>query len=177
MSEDTPLVITKLEAACRQLEAAIRMYFDEGDAVVIHTLACAAREIFEKHCKMSNRPRMFDEIQENHSDIPEKELWNVLNRSRNFFKHPDPDGDLHAYVEFSEYDNKATILIASFDCASLLEKDVPVIFQRYMVWFVATEPGYRKLIPRLADNFPGLDEQPLQVQRALGKTYVCGDPT
>jgi hypothetical protein len=43
--------ITKLEAANRQLCTAIRMFFADDDAVAVHTLACAAREIYEKHCR------------------------------------------------------------------------------------------------------------------------------
>src|SRR5712692_11716002 len=42
-------MITKLEAAHRQLTTAIRMFFADGDAVAVHTLACAAREIYERH--------------------------------------------------------------------------------------------------------------------------------
>jgi hypothetical protein len=45
--------ISKLEAANRQLCTAIRMFFSDDNAVAVHTLACAAREIYEKHCRKS----------------------------------------------------------------------------------------------------------------------------
>jgi len=55
--------MTKLEAAQRQLTTAIRMFFADGDPVAVHTLACAAREIYEKHCRKAKQGRMFDFLQ------------------------------------------------------------------------------------------------------------------
>jgi hypothetical protein len=77
--------ITKLEAANRQLCTAIRMFFADGDAVAVHTLACAAREIYEKHCRIAGRGRMFDFVKSGSPDYAEKQLWNLLNAARNFF--------------------------------------------------------------------------------------------
>ena len=37
--------ISKLDAAKRHLETAIRLYFNYGDPIAIHTLACAAHGI------------------------------------------------------------------------------------------------------------------------------------
>jgi len=49
MGEDSKnpptLHINKLDAAKRQLRAAIRLWFDDGDPVAIHTLAHASHEI------------------------------------------------------------------------------------------------------------------------------------
>jgi len=41
------LKISKLDAAKRQLETAIRLYFNEADPVSVHTLAGAAHTISE----------------------------------------------------------------------------------------------------------------------------------
>lgn len=165
-------VITKLDAARRQLELAIHLYFDRGDLVATHTLACAAREIFEKHCKLDNRPRLFDQIQMACAQAPDKELWEVLNRARNFFKHPDPKGDLDATIELGDADNKATIFMAAYDCAALLNDDTPPLFLCYITWFVGTQPEFRQHLPGLDDRFPGLHEAPEDVQRNMGKRFV-----
>jgi hypothetical protein len=37
--------ISKIEAACRQLNTAIKLWFADGDLVSIHTLACSAHQI------------------------------------------------------------------------------------------------------------------------------------
>ena len=165
-------VITKLDAARRQLKLAIRLYFDDGDLVATHTRACAAREIFEKHCKMDQRHRMFDEVRRRHPDATEKELWEVLNRARNFFKHPDQNGNLDATIELGHDDNKMTIFMAAYDCASLLDMDAPKIFMRYITWFVGTEPFYRQHLPELDTHFPGLDSVDAETQWAIGKIFV-----
>lgn len=168
----TRQVITKLDAACRQLELAIKLYFDNGDLVATHTLACAAREIFEKHCKLDSRHRLFDQIRKNHTDATDKELWDVLNKARNFFKHPDPQGDLNATVELGDADNKTTIFMAAYDCSSLLDENTPPIFLNYVTWYVATLPVYRQYFPELDEKFPGLHVAPEEAQRIAGKAFV-----
>ena len=54
--------ISKLDAACSQLETAIRLFSQEGDEVSIHTLACAAYEIIHTISKKRGRKKllMFD---------------------------------------------------------------------------------------------------------------------
>jgi hypothetical protein len=37
--------ITKLDAAIRQLDTAITLWFTEADTISIHTLACSAHQI------------------------------------------------------------------------------------------------------------------------------------
>jgi len=37
--------VSKIEAAERQLKAAIRLFFDETDMIVVHTLAAAATQV------------------------------------------------------------------------------------------------------------------------------------
>jgi hypothetical protein len=47
LADSTPIKITKLEAARRQLVTAIRIYFADGDPISTHTLAAAAFEILD----------------------------------------------------------------------------------------------------------------------------------
>lgn len=44
---EQPLRLGKLEAARRQLETAIRLYFEHGDEVSIHTLAAQRTRSYE----------------------------------------------------------------------------------------------------------------------------------
>jgi hypothetical protein len=53
---------------------------------VVHTLGCAARENYEKHCREAGRGRMFDFVQAGNPGRAAKKPWN-LNAARNFFKH------------------------------------------------------------------------------------------
>lgn len=128
--------ITQRDAACRQLATAIRMYFYDGDMAAIHTLAGAAREIFEKHCKKKNINRFFDYVQSTHNQ-PEKELWNIINKARNFFKHPSES--LDDAIDLEDGDNKSMLFIACHDCAMLLGAEQPIEVQVFNIWWLATE--------------------------------------
>jgi hypothetical protein len=46
----TEFAISKIDAARRQLECAIRLYFGSSDAIAIHTLAAAARNMLIDLC-------------------------------------------------------------------------------------------------------------------------------
>lgn len=168
----TQEVITKIDAACRQLETAIWLYFNNGDAVAIHTLACNAREIFERQCQRRGKARMFDRISQNHDDAKSTELWNVLNKARNFFKHLNPDEDVDASIEFSHDDNKMTIYIAAHDCASLLGKEVPVTVKRYLLWLSAIEPELVTGMAGLTGTIPGIHQWSDEKQHEFGRVYV-----
>ena len=102
--ENAVTLITKLDAANRQLCAAIHLFFADGDAVAVHTLACAAREIYEKNCLKTGRTRMFDFVRSGNPEHAERDLWNVLNAARNFFKHE--GSSLSESIEFEELDER-----------------------------------------------------------------------
>jgi hypothetical protein len=129
--------ISNLEAAHRQLCTAIRLFFADDDAVAVHTLACAAREIYEKHCRATGRGRMFDFVQAGNPAYAERDLWNLLNAARNFFKHP--AASPHDRIEFDDSMNDFQLLAACTDCATLSAPHQPPEVQAFSLWFVAVE--------------------------------------
>jgi hypothetical protein len=84
--------ITKIEAAQRQLDAAIRMFFAEDDWIAIHTLLAAGGRILRD---LSEQRRTSTWNLFNHTVIPEKrkEFFKILNYAADFFKHADQDPD------------------------------------------------------------------------------------
>lgn len=129
--------VTKLEAANRQLCTAIKLFFDDGDAIAVHTLACAAREIYEKHCAKAGHVRMFDFVKNGNPNYKEKELWNLLNAARNVFKH---EGEsLDQRLEFDDSLNDFQLLAACTDCATLCTPHQPAAVEAYTIWFLATQ--------------------------------------
>jgi hypothetical protein len=90
------LHLTKVGAAQSQLKTAIRLWFNDGDAASIHTLACAAYEIIHVVSKKRNRtkPLIFDTLsvkEEFRSEWAKK-----MKEHASFFKHAsrDPDGSI-----------------------------------------------------------------------------------
>ena len=176
--------VTNLEAATRQLSAAIRMFFAEEDAVAVHTLACAAREIYEKHCCRQGRGRMFDIVKEANPAYTEKELWHVLNGPRNFFKHPsETTAD---EIEFSDLLNDFMLVAACNDCATLCGPNKTVEIEAFMTWFLTVHeydegtpsPDPRELsqlndaMRALDKRFPGLRTAPRTEQKRFGTPTI-----
>ena len=89
--------ISKLDAACRQLDTAIELWFRESDPVSIHTLACAAHQIIHDiiHHRGGQSP-LFDSpyVREEFRKRAKK----LFHRPYSFFKHAnrDPEG----FIEF-----------------------------------------------------------------------------
>ncbi len=180
-------IISKLEAAHSQLTTAIHLYFHDRDLASIHTLACAAREIYEKHCKAKGVTRMFDLIESSNPERNTMQLWDILNGARNFLKHPEPSLDLDAKLEIDDEMNATMLFVASHDCATLCEANQPPEIQAYNLWFIATrfprnnesihselaeQIRYGEIITAIDAAYPGLRDVPLTEQKAVGKKMV-----
>lgn len=177
------MVITKLEAAHRQLATAIRLYFCDDDIAAIHTLACAAREIYEKHCQARGVDRMFDYVASANPDRSSKELWDILNGPRNFLKHPTGDYDLSAALELNDAMNATMLFYACHDCAMLCEADAPAEVQAFNMWFLGTQfpkasgddveaTKASEIQSAIEVAYPGLREAPLSKQKQIGQNMV-----
>jgi len=171
--------ITNLEAATRQVVAAIKLFFANGDPIAVHTLACAAREIYEKHCKAADVTRTFDYVKESNAHLSEKQLWNILNGPRNFFKHP--ADHLTDSIEFSDEYNDFMILSAVHDHGMLKGQDQPLEMQTYGTWFLAVNehmvtpdnsPAEIELAERITATldklFPGIRQASRAEKKAFG---------
>jgi len=97
--------LTKRDAVIRQLDAAIRLFFAEGDMIAVHTLVGASLQLMLEHGQpqgIKSRLRTSDFIHEHRL----REWIAALNRTQNFLKHADKDRD--AVLQYSE---ESTILL------------------------------------------------------------------
>ena len=79
--------ISKLEAASRLLDTAIRLFFESADAVAVHSLAAASLNVFSdvaEHRGISWRTYLGED-----SNLSPQEVKHTLNKAWNFFKHAD----------------------------------------------------------------------------------------
>jgi hypothetical protein len=178
------IIITKLEAAHRQLVTAIRLYFDEGDIASIHTLACAARELYEKHLAASGSDRMFSYIEATHPDRTRKELLDILNGARNWLKHPEPSMDLSARLELTDEMNAHMLFMAAHDCALLCKGTEPEEVQAFNLWFLGTKfpptgppddpqtPTVLEILATVERAYPELRAAPLAQQKRIGREML-----
>lgn len=134
--------IDKLEAAERQLRAAITMFFERGDPVVIHTLAGAAQGLLRDLAIKKGGEHL--SLLHDHPDIPaeHRKRWHeVLNNVRNYLKHADRDHD--RVLEWDEKDNEKWLL----DAALLMNTVANQPFRPgnvFLGWLTLKEPELRK---------------------------------
>src|SRR6266704_1106553 len=105
----TKQIITRIDAACRQLDSAIALYFNEGDPIAVHTLACAAHQIIHDINKHRNGPELlFNSLVFTDGGIAKK----YLHQHYNFFKHADNDPNPEGTIEFNPKGTEIFILMA-----------------------------------------------------------------
>jgi hypothetical protein len=90
-------VVEKLDAACRQINTAISLWFSNGDTVSIHTLACSAYQIVHDiNQKQGGRDLLYDNLVI--KDEYRREVKKFLKKAYNFFKHA--ENDSYGTIEF-----------------------------------------------------------------------------
>jgi hypothetical protein len=128
--------VSKADAARRQLISAIRLYFDGGDEVAIHTLAAAARNVLIDLCehKGVRHPLLLEQmlkdlVKEEHH----KEVLTKFREAENFFKHADRDPA--AEMEFNS-DRTDYILLEAVEAYTALTGERVPELHAYRGWYV-----------------------------------------
>lgn len=129
--------LTKLEIAERQLGQAIRLFFDGGDDVSIHTLTAAAGDILDDLAKARGVTTFIEEIFGRIVPEDHQQLRQAMRSPQNGFKHADRDAD-----SMVEYDRHMTVLHLYQTCVThqrLTDVHLPetLVFE---VWLHMTYP-------------------------------------
>lgn len=130
--------VTKIDAARRQLKTAIELWFANGDAVSINTLAGAAHQIIhDLNHKEKNAPLILDRPE--FTKEQRKMFATRVKSSTNFFKHAERrDGAESISIEF---DNNTNELYISMATQGL--KQMGYIFNGHEFAFCAWEAIHR----------------------------------
>ena len=131
--------ITKLAAAERQLNEAIRLFFERRDIVAVHTLAAASDQVLSDICVSRGIESQFRHLADFIRDEFRGEWFRLLKQAENFFKHADrdPGGTL-------EFNTEKTMGIL-FDATVLhwrLTKAPTHEVRVFLVWFFLKKPNY-----------------------------------
>jgi hypothetical protein len=145
------LVLSKTEAGKRQLESAIRMYFEDYDPVATHTVASAAYEVIRGLCHHQGKKVSIKDsslIEESQR----KEYINKVNISQNFFKHSDKDPTNKLLFKPKA---SALFILDAIVQYNALEKPLTYPMRVFLVWaqlmfpsilgHLPTEEGLQKL--------------------------------
>ena len=142
------LIITKLDAAHRQIETAINLYFCEGDQISIHTLTAAAYGVLRGVSKHLGSSGML--IKDIFLDMVKPELkskmGDKINEAENFFKHayPNPTGTLTFSPGQSEL-----LLLDACDKYRELSGEYPPLLKVFQHWYMLKHPDLFNLPPHL----------------------------
>ncbi len=96
--------ISKIDAACRQLNTAIKLWFADGDLVSIHTLACSAHQIVHDiNQQKGGRDLIYDSLVI--KDEYRRQANRIFKNPYNFFKHADKDAskDVELKPDLTEF--------------------------------------------------------------------------
>lgn len=138
-TEPEILIVGKLDAARRQLETAITLWFNDGDPVSIHSLAYAAYEVIHFISKKRNPERrdlLFDSLLVK----PEYRIQfaDAMKGAANFFKHAKKDGD--STVEFRPKLSELFILFSVIGI-QLAGEETNVAERAFIWWLQITKPN------------------------------------
>ena len=176
-------MITKTDAAERQLNTAIRLFFENRDHLSSYALAVASREVTD------------DVIQSRYSELYQRELarvgdplkvrlsyWKVLerligkdkfdknfidlhNKWKRFLKHADKDPD----AEIEPFTTKllALVILTAIGNYTLLTQHWAIEMQTFFVWIAVAEPQLAKSAPEDVVTNKAIAEM---------RSYISGDP-
>jgi hypothetical protein len=146
------LNVSKLNAARRQLDCAIELWFLGKDDVSIHTLAAAAYQIIHDiNHKKRGRDLLYD------SAVIEDEYQStwvaLIKKPVNFFKHADNDAD--KTIEFSPYSSLLFMLFSLLGLRAIGEQTNDVE-DALTMWIMVYEPSLLKedFRNRMAEGIP-----------------------
>jgi hypothetical protein len=136
--------VSKLDAARRQLDGAIRVWLQDGDSVVIHTLVCAAYQIVvDINGKKGNKEIQIQEILRHGNLKPEiiEEATQYIRNPMRFFKHADLDP--HDTLNFSPSLSELFIHLAikGFELLGEVKSDIQASFR---FWISLHDPELYK---------------------------------
>jgi hypothetical protein len=162
--------ISKVEAAQRQLDTAIDLFFGGGDAVAVHSLAAASLNVLSdlaEHEGASWRAQLRQD-----STLSAQETKRILNKAWNFFKHADRDPE--AKLEFDQVDSEHLMFVAVLQCGDLQQTTCRM--QALQLWYIAAHPAhFSKDETVFADAlklFPGFETLSTQLKIRRGRDFM-----
>ncbi|MDE2010279.1 MAG: hypothetical protein KGJ09_09425 [Candidatus Omnitrophica bacterium] len=132
--------ISKLDAARRQLDSAITLYFRNGDPISIHTLTAAAHQILMDLGKKEGIKSVFKECSLMFiSEEKHKEYLKLINKAENFFKHANQDPN-----ELLDFNPETTdfFLIDAVEMYMQLTKETPEDMGILRAWILINYPDF-----------------------------------
>lgn len=171
------ITVKKAEAAKRQLQTAIKLWFADADHVSVHTLACAAHQIVHDINKANKGVALLLDSLSINEEF-RSEYRREMKRAMNFFKHAKNDPCPLGTVEFSPLITELFIFFSILGLERLGERfseTTTAFMQFYAIknpHLVAKEFGDRFKIKDIA-NPPVISKQEFLEQFLFVRRQPC----
>jgi hypothetical protein len=164
------MVITKLDAAERQIVAAVQLLFSGGDPVAVYALAAAARELTTTLCEKRGLPSLIDAMHDEHPHMERAEIIQWATKHANFFRgvDRDADGGLEGFEDTYADD---ILFIAVFDFGRL-RGSKPVEADAYELWFFAMRGLLEVLNLEEIEELNGITTASRAAQIQMGRKFL-----
>ena len=152
------IFLTKIDAVKRQLETAVKLYFQNEDIVSIHTIVSACRILLKDLLpKIKGIDSEFEATVT--SKFPQeyhKLLRNSYNKQQNFLKHADSDSA--ETLEFNALITEMFIYIAINDLQKLVG-DITLLQFAFRAWFIVRNAEKFGLKKELFEDYRNLNRK------------------
>lgn len=167
---------SKIEAAKRQVDAAVRLLFAREDALAVHTLAFAAFGLLSDLSKAKGKTETLKRLEEDAKLRVGKEFWEDFKRLANFLKHADKDKKqiIHGIPE--EF-NEAALLLDCFlirELSSLSSPETQTLWLwHHALYFININDAPRAYWDWFSENHPKLvDAKSREEQLSIGELLL-----
>lgn len=134
-----PIQITKLDASRTQIDAAIDLYFGEGDSLSAYTLTMASLDVLRNLATAKGYKTAVDELMGIIVPEKQKEFQELIRKPQLFAKHADQDPD--AILEFRPRSYEILLFIACVLYAELASDSTPSM-ELYFIWQLIEHPQF-----------------------------------
>ena len=165
--------ISKLQAAQRQLDTAIRLLFDGGDPVAVHTLVGAASVIITDLVKKHHLDKSWDKFAQEASKITANEYFQVMRKPQNFLKHARDDAE--ATLDFDPKDTESVAFWAAMNLGNFgpLSMEASVLQLWYLACHAPTLDPNIEPYNRALEIFGDLRNTPRAQRLAVAKRVLA----
>ena len=133
--------VTKIDAARRQLDSAIGLFFSQGDPIAVATLAYNALEISATLARQSGAFdwTTFEDVAQSLGTTG-AEARRIVHHPRNFFKHADRDQD-DVLPSWTDNDIEHLLALTVIQFGEVAERSAEM--WSALIWYYATHPDVK----------------------------------
>jgi hypothetical protein len=142
------MIVNKLDAAARQLNIAVRLFFAAQDLIAVHTVVGAASLILSDWVEIRRPDGSWDKNAQLANHLSPKVYYRIDRRAQNFFKHAKSDPS--ETLDFQSTETEGLMMCAILNCGELQQLSMEMsVFQ---LWYLATRADV------LGDDYPYVKE-------------------